>query len=205
MSARALWRIGAFAIAIALAVLGLAANCSPSRRRDWDEGWSQRARAHGLHWRVGTRLEVNRYEGTPSGPQKHVELWQLLRSDSTSGEFEVRVDDGEPRIVNVGWHPAVPQAAAGGGGHGIYPVPAPMMPMRVPAGRFDCGHTWRDHVASDGRVMRQDEWWAPNVPVPVMSWTRWEGTLQVVPAPPAEPRDVATGMTWSVLKAIRQP
>ena len=194
--------------ALLLGAAGLLALCScsaPARHRDWDDGWAARARRGGRGWRAGTVLEVERYEGRPTGPEKHTEHWQLLRADSTDGEFEVRMDGGAPRLVRLTLHPQVPQVPLEGSGQGIYAVSGALVAVRVPAGRFDCGHTWRAQTMPDGRVMRIEEWWAPNIPTPVRSWTRWEGIADSVTTPPASPADVGTGMSWRVLVAIRQP
>ena len=190
----------------AAAMLALLAGChvGGGTAPDWDARWPGLVSA-GRGWRAGAEFVVASHEGTPVGVAVSRERWTLLRRDSIEGDFE-RARDGRPAtVVTLPFHADVPRVPYGGGRGGVYPCVGGFVSVRVPAGRFRCGHTWRDREEPDGRVMRVDEWWAPGVPVPVQSWTRWEGVVDSLGPAPRRAADVRVGTTWAVLQSIRRP
>ena len=153
------------------------------------------------------QLVVVTHEGRPGGPRTSAEHWELVSRDSATGTFEVRPDGGPSRLVSLEFHPPSPPGDyrhdRGNGRTRDYP--RDFEHVNVPAGRFRCGRTWRDYEEPDGRVMRVDEWWTPGIPVPVQSWTRWEGVVDTLADPPRHAKDVRVGTSWSVLERMRQP
>jgi hypothetical protein len=110
-------------------------------------------------------------------------------------------------VVALPLHPRAPDLLPrhGGEAHGCYAYASGFERVKVPAGSFRCGRTWRNFEERDGRVMRVDEWWAPGIPVAVQSWTRWEGVADSLFSPPRRAADVRVGTEWAVLERIRQP
>jgi hypothetical protein len=201
-------RAGPLALALLLA---LSAGCDRARVHapavEWAERWSHVANA-GPRWRTGAELLVVTREGRPAGVRTVRERWVLLRRDSLAGQFEVRRDGRAATVVGLPFHAPGPHLMLGYGGvarHGRYAYATGFEKVTVPAGRFRCGRTWRTFEEDDGRMMRVDEWWAPGIPVPVQSWTRWEGVVDTLYAPPRRVADVHVGTEWAVLERIRQP
>ncbi len=198
------------AAAAAVALVCLASCDRPSAKvasAGWSERWPQLANS-GPRWRPGAELVVLTRTGQPGGASAVRERWVLLQRDSAGGQFEVRREDGATVIVALPFHPRGPHLMLGYGGiaqRGRYAYATGFEKVSVPAGSFRCGRTWRSFEERDGRMMRVDEWWAPGIPVPVQRWTRWEGVVDTLYAPPRRAADVRAGTEWAVLERIRQP
>jgi len=195
---------------LALATLAALSACERQRTHgaaaSWGERWAGLAH-EGPRWHAGAELVVVTREGRPGGPLATRERWVLLRRDSVSGQFECQRDGEPPFVVAMRFHPKSPSVVLGYGGaaRGRFAYATGLERVKVPAGSFRCGRTWRTVEEDDGRMMRVDEWWAPGIPVPVQSWTRWEGVADTLYAPPRRAADVRVGTEWAVLERIRQP
>lgn len=194
-----------FAGIIALAALGA---CGRPRApvAAWSDRWDDLAHA-GPRWHAGAEFVVATWEGLPAGARRARERWLLLKRDSVAGQFEYQREGDPGAVVALPLHPRSPDAPPrhGGEAHGRYAYAAGLETVKVPEGSFRCGRTWRTSEERDGRVMRVDEWWSPGIPVPVQSWTRWEGVVDTLYAPPRRAADVRVGTEWAVLERIRQP
>ena len=137
--------LSALAGVLALAVL---AACEGPRARVPAVGWGERwaGLAHdGPRWHAGTEFVVVTCEGRPGGALATRERWSLLQRDSVAGQFEYQ-REGEPSIVvAMRFHPRGPSVVLGDGGaaRGRYAYATGLEKVKVPAGSFRCGRTWR--------------------------------------------------------------
>ncbi len=135
--------------------------------------------------------------------------WRLAEIRDGHARFERWRDDSPAGARGAEWlalREGVPQGRLGIGARGRrHESDAPPRWVRVPAGAFRCTRTVRSVEASDGAMMRVDEWWAPGVPVPVQTWTRWQGVADSLPAAPRSAGELPVGTSWQVLEAVRRP
>lgn len=177
-----------------------------SSTRDWTQEWGSLARPGG-QMQPGATLRVVTWTSDPWGVQDERESWRLIEADTAGGRF-VHERAGRPaREENLRFHPAVPRVPVYGSGssrpgwRGVYPAGRGMETVVVPAGRFRCARTQRSFEAKDGAIMAVDEWWAPNVPVPVQRWTRWNHyASDTLRNPPRRAEDLPVGTAWAVLE-----
>ncbi len=165
--------------------------------------------APGRPWPVGTEVVVAEHESRPEGVVTHRDRWRLVEADSANARFERR-RDGAPadQVPVTEWVPlraGLPAGRLGRGRGRVYEGGTDPQAVRVPAGRFRCARTVHAFEASDGAILRVDEWWAPGIPVPVQRWVRWEGIVDSIGGPPRRPGDLPVGTTWAVLESIQRP
>lgn len=179
--------MSARAAALLLLVLACGA-CSPGG------GGAPARRATGV--RPGDTWVLLTREPAPTGVRERRERWTLLRTLDDRGEFTVTRDAGRARSQ---WRALVPASAPG---RKRRPESGPRLEtVRVPAGTFRCRRTQRTYTEREGRVMRVDEWWAAEAPVPVQAWTRWVAHANdALRDPPRRPADQHLGTAWTVLE-----
>lgn len=199
-------RPGWLACALAIACV---AGCGRGVHRDWDAEWAS-LETPGRHAPEGTTYAMVTWSSRPEGVRAMRESWRLLHADSTDGTFAALRDGGAESEVTLELHPRVPDLHYGTSvarhTHSRYAYMGGLETVHVPAGTFHCGRTWKDSEEPDGVVMRVDEWWAPNVPVPVQRWVRWEQQANdTLRNPPRKPDDMVVGTTWSVLERVEKP
>ncbi len=160
-------------------------------------------------WPVGTEVVVVEHESRPEGVVTHRDRWRLVEADSANARFERRRDgapaDRGPVSEWVALRAGVPDGRLGRARRRAYDAGVDPRVVGVPAGRFRCRRTVRSYEASDGAMMRVDEWWAPGIPVPVQRWVRWQGIVDSIGGPPRQAGDLPVGTTWAVLESIRRP
>lgn len=189
------------AAALLLALALSPAACGRSAAR-WGEAWSDdwRGEANASRQsRPGDRWVILRREPSPTGARETRERWTMVAARDGHGEFRVERDAGRVATRWEPLHPVVPTTRRPRGRGWVESVRVET--VRVPAGRYRCARTSRSFTEHEGRVMQVDEWWAPNVPVPVQRWTRWNahayGPLR---EPPRTAADQLLGTTWDVLE-----
>lgn len=133
------------------------------------------------------------HEPTPTGMREERLTCVLADTAGGQGRFESKRDGSPPRSE---WR-ALPLRV-----HGAARADGPALRrIRVPAGTFECRLSVSTRTERGGRVMRVDEWRAPEIPVPVQRYVRWQGlTDERLARPPGRRSDLILGSSLSVLE-----
>lgn len=152
---------------------------------------------------VGTTWRVVTWTSDPWGVNDRRESWRVLEADTLQTRLWHERDGMEPREEHRGWRARSAFGDDGATVRGTRRDGARLESIRVPAGRFRCARTTRTFEARDGAMMAVDEWWSPDVPVPVQRWTRWSHyATDTLRNPPRRPEDLPVGTAWAVLEKV---